>query len=317
MNYVLYGEETFRLQSTIRNIMKEYVTDCSELNSVSYDATQTSLDTILEDAMTVPFFSDQKVILVTNANFLSANNDTNIDVKGFEYYVEHPMESTILILAGNFAKLDMRKKMVKKIKASWKVLEFRKLDDIGKESYIKEEIERYHLLMAPGALRELHDRLPLDMGIIHKEMEKLALYGDEITKDVVEHLVNRVLEDDVFALVNAVVNKNLKKAMHIWRDLSVTNTDPIYLIALLAGQFRFLFEVKSLMMKGMSKDHITTTLGAHPYRVKVSMESADTKPIASFMHMLERLAHLDQQIKGGFIEKKLGFEMFLLESTRS
>ena len=57
-----------------------------------------------------------------------------------------------------------------------------------------------------------------------------------------------------FNLLMLIVEKNKGKAFHIWQDLCVSNTDAIYLIALLAGQFRFLFEVKNLMVKGYEKD---------------------------------------------------------------
>lgn len=317
MNYVLYGEESYRLQKTIDNIVKQYIQDTADLNMITYDALQTPLATVLEDAMTIPFFADHKVILVTHANFLSTTNDTGSDGKELDAYIENPSPSTILILSGDFAKLDARKKLVKKIKANWKVLEFRKLDDIGKQSFVKEEILKRQIEIDAIGLQTLLQRLPFDMRMIVQELDKLELYGARITKDVITQLVTRPMEEDVFVLVNAVVDKNLKRAMETWQDLSVSNTDPIYLIALLSSQFRFLFQVKAMMLQGQTKEQITSALGAHPYRVKMSMESAKHLSITFLMEMLAKLADLDQRIKGGLVDKKLGFEMYLVESTRS
>lgn len=317
MNYVLYGEEYHRVQESVKQIVKQHVHDDSELNVTTYDAMHTSLQVILEDAMTVPFFSDYKVIVVNNANFLSATNNTSIDIKELEAYIKQPFDSTILIFTGEFAKLDLRKKVVKKIKEEWKVLEFRKLDEIGKQSFVKEEIKRRSISMDASAFTALIKRLPFDMGIILHELDKLELFGDVITKEIVEKLVNRPLEEDVFTLVNAVVEKNLQKALFIWNDLRVTNTDPIYLIALLSSQFRFLFQVKSLMVKGQRKETIISTLSAHPYRVKVTMDTVQAISISYLLEMLAKLAELDQKIKGGLLDKTLGFELFLLETTRS
>ena len=151
------------------------------------------------------------------------------------------------------------------------------------------------------------------METIQKEMDKLELYQGVLDENVVPSLINRPLEEDVFQLVDAVVEKNKGKAFHIWQDLCVSNTDAIYLIALLAGQFRFLFEVKNLMVKGYEKDEIAHALNAHPYRVKLSMEKARSLSIKSLMAMLDKLASLDQKLKSGLLDKKLGFEMFLLE----
>ena len=57
------------------------------------------------------------------------------------------------------------------------------------------------------------------------EMEKLELYGGVISSDVVERLVTRPLEEDVFQLVNAVVDRDLRKSFHMWQDLCVLNQD--------------------------------------------------------------------------------------------
>lgn len=315
MNYVLFGEEQYRQRATIKNIVAEYASDEQDLNVIRYDALQNDLSTILEDAMTIPFFSDYKIILVYHATFLSTNNDTSIDANDLAKYIDQPSDSTILVLIGEFAKLDSRKKVVKQIKGdtNWRVVEFRKLDEVGKQSYLQEEIKRRNLQIDKHAMKELLERLPLDMEIIHTEMEKLELYGGNITQEIVQQLVTKQLEEDVFQLVNAVVERDVRKAFHIWQDLRVVNTDAIYLIALLAGQFRFLYEIKVMMMKGMGKDEITSTLNAHPYRVKLSMESADRLNVSYVLEILAKLATLDQKLKGGLLDKRLGFEMFLLE----
>lgn len=312
MNYVLYGEEHYLLQDTLKRIIAKYVKEESEFDTVTYDAANTDIQTILEDATTIPFFSDYKVILVQHANFLSTANDTEIDVKALEQYLDHPMDSTVLIFIGDFAKLDARKKIVKKVQKCCKVLQFRKLDDAGKQNYIRDEIAKRKIQIATDALQELTARMPLDVGTIHMEMDKLELYGDLITKDVVQKLVTRPLEEDVFQLVNAVVDKNIRKAFHMWQDLSVLNKDAIYLIALLASQFRFLYQVKACMMQSMRKDEIASSLAAHPYRVQLAMQSAQRLSITYLMEILERLATLDQNLKAGKLDKKLGFEMFLL-----
>lgn len=313
MNYVLYGEESYRLKKTLNTIVSKYIQDESDLNLITYDAFTSDMEVILEDAMTIPFFQDYKVIVVYHANFLSTTNDTGIDPNVLTSYVEHPMDSTVLIFVGDFQKLDARKKIVKKIKETWKVLEFKKLDDLGKLSYVKEEIKNRNISIDPNGFQELIRRLPLDMESIQRELEKLELYGELITYDVITHLVTRPLEDNVFDLVHAVVEKDKRKAFQIYRDLCVVNTDAIYLIALLSSQFRFLFQVKTLMNQGNNKDAIVAELHAHPYRVKLAMNDVTRLSNSYLMQMLAKLATLDQQLKAGLIDKKMGFELFLIE----
>ena len=313
MNYLLYGEEQYRLKKTLNTIISQYVKDENDLNVITYDALQTEMDVIIEDAMTIPFFSEYKVILVYHANFFSTTNNTGIDANVLEDYIKQSMDSTVLVFIGDFAKLDTRKKIVKLIQKQWKVLEFKKLDELGKKSFVEEQMKKRNIKIDHDAYQELLQRLPLDMESIQRELDKLDLYGNQITKDVVTKLVIRPLEDDVFALVNAVVEKNISKAFYIWNDLCVINTDSIYLTALLASQFRFLYEVKVLIQQGQTKEEIVSSLHAHPYRVKLAMKSVEYLTSDYLMQMLAKLADLDQKLKSGLLDKKLGFEMFLLE----
>lgn len=312
MNYVLYGEEQYLLQESLSRIIRQHIGEENDLNRIVYDAANVDLQVILEDATTIPFFSDCKVILVYHADFLGSSNEKAVDTTALERYLDQPMESTVLILITELDKLDARKKIVKKIQKTCKVLQYRKLDEAGKLSYVQEQIKKRGLQIEPSAMQKLLSRLPLDIRSIQMEMDKLELYGGVIHQGVVEKLVSRPLEEDVFQLVNAVVECDLKQAFHLWQDLCVLNKDAIYLIALLASQFRFLYEVKALMLQGKDKDAIKDELKAHPYRVKLTMRTAERLSIHYLMHMLEQLATLDQNLKAGRLDKKLGFEMFLL-----
>ena len=77
---------------------------------------------------------------------------------------------------------------------------------------MQEQVKKRSLQIEPSAMQALLRRLPLDIRTIQTEMEKLELYGGVISSDVVERLVTRPLEEDVFQLVNAVVDRDLRKS---------------------------------------------------------------------------------------------------------
>ena len=125
------------------------------------------------------------------------------------------------------------------------------------------------------------------------------------------------MEEDIFILVNAVVNRNLKKAMSAAEDLLSNNkNDQVMFIAILAKQFRFLFQVKLLSKRGMSENKIAQILSANPYRVQKSLDSIYRVSLEQIEENLLHLAKLDQKIKQGKMDKKIGFELFLIEATR-
>ena len=150
------------------------------------------------------------------------------------------------------------------------------------------------------------------LAVIENEVEKLSLYGDEIHAEEAEALSVRTLDDRVFDLCGALCAHDLKKAFRLWKDLDAGQLDPIYLSATLAAQFRFLYQVSVLMGCGLSKGAIAEQLHAHPYRVQMTMAQCRALSSDQLLGILKRLADLDQRIKSGRVDKKLGFELFLL-----
>ena len=64
MNYVLYGEEHYLLKEALEKIKKEAGCDQNAMNLITYHARQDKLRAVLDDAMTVPFFAEQKLSLI-------------------------------------------------------------------------------------------------------------------------------------------------------------------------------------------------------------------------------------------------------------
>ena len=84
----------------------------------------------------------------------------------------------------------------------------------------------------------------------------------------------------------------------------------------MAKQFRFLFQVKLLSKRGMNENRIAQILSANPYRVQKSLDSIYRVSLEQIEENLLHLAKLDQKIKQGKMDKKIGFELFLIEATR-
>ena len=126
----------------------------------------------------------------------------------------------------------------------------------------------------------------------------------------------RSLDDNGFDLSDALLKQRTRDAFRLLRDLDAQQMDPIYLIATLASQFRFRLQVRTLMNEGMSKQWIQSRLQAHPYRVQMSMRQCQPYSSAFLREQLRQLADLDQRIKSGRIDKKLGFELYLLQGQK-
>ena len=166
VNYVLYGEEAALIRKKISNIAKKASLATDRIST--YDALQTPLKVVLEDVSTMPFFEENKMVVVMNCTFLSSKDTTGYALDALLTYLRDPLPSTILILCCECAKLDQRKRVVKEIVSCCESMVCSRISDHDKETVIKDLIREYNIKIDQEALQLLVQRLPLDVGIIEK-----------------------------------------------------------------------------------------------------------------------------------------------------
>jgi DNA polymerase-3 subunit delta len=152
------------------------------------------------------------------------------------------------------------------------------------------------------------------MFMITSEVDKLALNAaDEKRVDVnlVEKLVARSLEQNIFTLIEKVVQRKLDEALRIYYDLLKQNEEPIKILALLAGQFRLIYQVKELSRRGYGQQQIAGYLKTHPFCVKLALGQAPKFTDEELANLMDLLAEADYQMKTGGMNKSLLIEMFL------
>ena len=92
--------------------------------------------------------------------------------------------------------------------------------------------------------------------------------------------------------------------------------DPVALIPSIAWQLRLMFQVLLLQRERLSSFEIRERLNENDFVLSKAIEYAKGSSVERIVDLLEHLASLDQQIKSGKVDKKFGFELFMIEATR-
>ncbi len=319
MNYCIYGNESLLVKQKIDEAIENFIVNQDDLYISRYDASLNdfNLQEVLDDCWTIPFLTRYKVVVISNAVFLTGNSTmSENDQQNLIDYLQNPSPDTIFILTGSFEKLDTRKKVVKSLSKNTQVTKCNQLDEQQFQAFVRQSLKNKHIELSNDTLEELLSRLKPDMQGFKNTLDKLILYPNEIDKSVIKRLVAKPLDDNVFSLVDAVMRKDLKSAMHIWHDLQVINTDPIGLVSLIGGHFRLLYQVKVLSNQNLLESEIVSTLKVHPYRIKLALKSVRNISNERLSMLILQSANLDQSLKLGLIEKTLGFENFLIRITK-
>lgn len=301
---LIYGDEPFLINKKIDEIIN--------IDSVIvYDMEVSSMEDVKEEAISFSMFSDSKDILCNNCNFLTSSLDNKEYSEILIDILNKPIDNRLILIVNG--KVDERKKAVKELIKIGKVFVFNALKDYEMTKYIGEQFKKKGYQIDISTINYFQNYVGNNLYIINNEIEKMDLYKEDnvVTKEDINAVSSKAIEDNIFELIDAVVNKNIDKALKIYDDLILMNEDEVKLISILADQFRLIFQTKNLYNLGFSEANVIKQLDIHPYRIKLASSSHISMEEAK--RFLIKLYNLDVSIKTGKKEKKSAFKMFLLE----
>lgn len=321
--YLLYGTETYILQETVKKIIQAVLEeDEKEFNYSVYDMEETPIETALEDAETLPFMGEKRVVLVKNPSFLTGERKKEkIDhqLNKLEAYLAEPAPFTVFILLAPYEKLDERKKVTKLLKKQALAVDVQSLSEKEMHSWVHSIAEAENMEIEQAAVERLAILTNASLMVMNQEMKKLCTYQGEgvISLETVEKLVARSLEQNIFDLIEHVVSRDIQTALQNLYDLLKTNEEPIKILSLLVNQFRLILQVKQLSKTGYGQPQIASSLKIHPFRVKLALKHASLFTEEELSGIMKNLADADYEMKTGRMEKQLVLELFLLKLAQN
>lgn len=307
MNIILYGNDDNRMKQKIESLKKKHHIDYI----LSFDATKDDQADVLHEMDSMSIFDEEKMIVIEKATFLSAKNTTSYEIEDFIRRSDNA--SCIVIFCCPAQKLDGRKKAVKQMQEVSTVIPCMALDEKSLPGVINEMAQKVGVSLDSGAYQYIVQNIGMDPLIIENEMEKLKTYSDTITYEDAVALVHPQPTEDVFKMVNALFDRKAIAFLQYYRSFRQQGMEPVAVVGLLAGQIRFLYQVRVQMDLGYGQDEIASHLKAHPYRVKMNMQRAWNYMPQDLLDQLEELSDFDQNMKKGLVDKDQGFEQWIFK----
>lgn len=138
---------------------------------------------------------------------------------------------------------------------------------------------------------------------IDMELEKLSIYarGRAITAEDVNLLVSDASEAVVWSLTDALSVRDGRAAMRAVQLLRRGDNHPIYLLTLIARQYRVMLKVKEAMrlQPRATVDTIAKRIGESPYPVQKAMQQVRNYSTEGLIDTLDRLLEADYAMKTG------------------
>lgn len=299
-NFVIASTDKITLEEKIKELNKD---NSSEV--VYYDLLEVNIEKLIEDLDTINFLSSSKIIVGTNATFLSTDKskvEHNLDL--LEKYLDNPNTENHLILVTD--SLDKRKKIVSSILSKCELIE--ELTDI--DSIIKKHLDDYK--MDTRSISLLKEYCSNNNERIINEIEKLKLYKlneKEITSDDIKEIVREDIDDNIFHFVDSILDGNKNEAFTMYHNFLLNGETVVKMIALLSNKIRLIYQVK--VLSNLSDKDISSMLKVHEYPVKLARQKSYKYSLSKLEEDLYKLAKLDLDIKSGESTGEVEFEMLL------
>ncbi|MDE9799206.1 DNA polymerase III subunit delta [Staphylococcus delphini] len=319
--HVIHGEVPELIDRETEQLTKKYLGNepKDDFNFVKYNLYETTLNTIIEEAMTLPFFSDKKIVVVQNSYVFTGEKppkEAHANADSLLEFIEKYDGASLIIFQVQAAKLDERKKVVKALKKVANIKKIEQMTEQEMQKWIHQYLNHSFKEIKQDALEALIQLTGIHYRMIKQELDKLLLFvGDRptINKEDVQTIVNRSLEQNVFLLTDYIQKGQKSQAISLVKDLIQLKEEPIKLLALITSNYRLYYQSKILNQKGYSGQQIAKTVGVHPYRVKLALNQARKYDLETLLTIMDVCAETDYQLKSSYMDKVLILELFIMK----
>lgn len=308
-------------------------------NYVELDARNTTLQRVVQELQTPPFFAERKVIVVRHSPYFAPRKGKGAkEATGDGQESEEEVREDLTQLQSAFGAfppgviavfeatgVQARSSLVTAVKKHGALYDFtnpKKADALrDAQLIINDELKRLGLSMQPAALNTLMQLVGVDEKTPHirlllKELEKLAAYKGytgTIALEDVTSMVSRSAEAKVFDVTDALSQRNTEKALFHLQELWKDGDEPLMVLSIVARHFRQLLLAREMLDEGMLSDDVVHAIGGHPYVAGKLVAASRAFNREQLSSIVERCFEIDRLSKLGQLDAAFALErLFLL-----
>ncbi len=305
--YLLYGQEDY-LRLLYRDKLREAILPPEDTMNYSYfEGKDIDLGEVESIADTVPFFSEQRLILIENSGLFKKQND-------FADYLKTMPDTTKIIFVE--AEVDKRNKLFKAVKKLGTVAELNGLPEKDLKVWAAAYLKKNGKNITEQNLLYFFQKVGVDMKSLENEMDKLIAYSmDEtiITREMLDEVCVEQTEGKIFQMIDAIGMKDQDQALRLYYDLLEVREKPMSILFLIIRHFTILNQLKDLSRLGLAAGEVASKVGIPPFTVRKYQSQVKNFKGKEIIRNLERCAQVEQEIKTGLLLDQIGVELLIVE----
>ena len=314
---VFYGKDEFSIHEKIKGIrIAATSSELGDVNTVFLDGKDLSRQELIATASTVPFMSDNRLVIVDNLvkkfEFNRGGAKPTLgDWEGIESDLKIIPETTDLIFREG--DVNSRNPMIVALKKVAEVQFFQSLRHQEVIGWIIKRADYLNTMIDRPAAALLAESIGGDLRILNTELEKLSLYrkGETIRRQDVSDLVAYVREQSIFRVVDAAIEGDTGQSLKMAGLLINAGSSPSMVIRMIERQVRLLLLTRDMKARNVSNSDIgkKLSLSGYPLQKTLDMERKLSRKSFAFMHDL--ILDTELNIREGFLSEELALDLLI------
>ena len=288
--YLLCGEQAYlRIQNRDR-VRAALLGDGDEMNVSVYTGMDVTAREVIDQAQTLPFFADRRVIILENSVFFSKKASVESDTLA-AFIPDIPETASIIFVEEN---PDKRKKLYRAVQKNGFVLNCEDLSPRMLGQWTSGLFKKAGLSIDGPVLNLFLETVGEDMMNIVSESEKLIGYcmGRE-----------KITDQDIRAVCSP----------QLYMDLIALRTPAQVILTLLQREYSRLLQIRELRRAGQSGEEIAARTGISAWIIKKNYMPVIGKMDAGRLERsLQYCLQADQDYKSGKIDAGIAVEMTII-----
>lgn len=262
--YLLFGSEDY-LKRQYKDKLVEVLVDPEDNMNLNYfEGSGINLQNVLQIGETLPFFTDNRVIVLENTGIFKKAPDD------IEKRMEHFPDSTHIIFVEK--EVDKRNRLYKWIGKAGYVSEMNTPDEKMLLAWVKGLCKAEGKRIEEAAVFYFVEHMGTDMMLLKNELEKLFCYRlqkEIITADDIREICISQATDKMFDMLDAIGNQNQERALLLYHDLLALREPAMRILYMVTRHFHILMQISSLMGEGKDNKTMASLCGIPPFSVKI------------------------------------------------
>ncbi len=222
------------------------------------------------------------------------------------------------ILIFSVPQVDKRRKIVKMAENAGRLIDFPLLKGAALLQWLESRLAKDGMQFKGDAALELVERTGENLTLLNNEIQKIGIYlrGEKtVSTALIRSLVPGSSQGNIFQLTDAIGRKEMGEATRHLAGIKAQGEHPLIILAMIARQFRLLFQLSLLQDKNLTRREMLANLKIPPFLLSKLQDQAKNYNLSSLARTITALKETDAAIKNGRLEAGDALEQMVLRLT--